>query len=365
MTPRKRALARRRQLEGGSTWRLPLAAGQLPPVKSRPRGLRKNRNQGWLRECSRQCRVPGFIHKSVLAAEVLAGLQPKPGGRYVDGTLGGGGHAAAILRASSPTGWLFGCDRDGAAIEAAKARLAEFAGRWELRQGNYAELGQWIGPESCEGVLLDLGVSAPQLDWPERGFSFQRDGPLDMRFDRRQEMTAATLVNQSEADELAGIFWEFGGEADSRRIARAIERDRKVRPFERTRQLAELIERISPRAGKKAHPATKVFQALRIAVNDEIGGLRRGLDAALRILKPGGRLAVISFHSVEDRVVKEFGRRLSRDYEAGGAVDVPELRRPRPAQLKWVVRKAIQPGAPEAKDNPRSRSAQLRLLEKL
>ncbi len=306
-----------------------------------------------------------FIHKSVLEDAVLNGLQPKDGGRYADGTLGGAGHAAAILKASAPTGWLFGCDRDGAAVEASSKRLEEFAGRFKLRQGNYADLAQWIEPGSLDGVLLDLGVSGPQLDWPERGFSFLRDGPLDMRMDPRQELTASVLVNHAAPEELANIFFEFGGETDSRRIARAIERDRKERPFTRTRQLAELIERISPRGGKKAHPATKVFQALRMAVNDEMGGLRRGLEGAVKVLKPGGRLAVITFHSVEDRMVKEFGRRLSRDYAAAGEVDVPELRRPQEPVLKWVVRKAILPGEAEVEENPRSRSAQLRLLEKL
>ena len=301
----------------------------------------------------------------MLLAEVLAALRPMPGGRYADGTMGGAGHAAAILTASFPTGWLFGCDRDGVAVEAARARLAEFTGRFEIRQGNYEDLADWISPNSCDGVLLDLGVSSPQLDWAERGFSFQQDGPLDMRMDQRQSLTAAKLLNETGAEELANIFWEYGGEENSRRIARAIVHDRELRPFDRTRQLAELMERILPRAGKKTHPATKIFQALRIAVNDEIGSLKRGLAAAMKILKPGGRLAVITFHSSEDRVVKEFGRRLSRDYEVVGEVDVPELRRPRPPLVKWLQRKAILPGETELKENPRSRSAQLRVFEKI
>jgi 16S rRNA (cytosine1402-N4)-methyltransferase len=283
-----------------------------------------------------------------------------------DGTVGGGGHAAALLRASAPTGRLAGCDRDGKAVEAATARLsAEFEGRFEIRQGNYAELADWLEPASCDGVLLDLGVSSPQLDVPERGFSFQEDGPLDARMDQRQELTAARLINEAEEEELAGIFWRYGNEEQSRRMARAIVREREKRPLERTRQLAELIERISPRAGRKTHPATKVFQALRMAVNDELGSLQRGLEAAVKILKPGGRLAVISFHSVEDRVVKEFGRRLSRDYEPAGEVDVPELRRPRAPVLRWVWRKALKPGEAELRANPRCRSAQCRVLEKL
>jgi len=251
------------------------------------------------------------------------------------------------------------------AVEAATVRLSEFASRFEIRRGNYADMAEWIAPESCHGVLLDLGVSSPQLDMAERGFSFQQDGPLDMRQDQRQELTAAKLVNEAGADELAGIFWRFGGEEQSRRIARAIVRDREARQFQSTRQLAELVEKIAPRAGKKAHPATKIFQALRMAVNDEIASLKRGLEAAMTILKPGGRLVVITFHSVEDRVVKEFGRRLSRDYEAVGEVDVPELRRPRAPRLRWVSRKAIVPGAEELSANPRSRSAQCRVMEKL
>jgi 16S rRNA (cytosine1402-N4)-methyltransferase len=310
--------------------------------------------------------VPEFIHQPVLAAEVLTALKPSPAGRYADGTLGGAGHAAVILAASAPTGWLYGCDRDGVAVETATARLGEkFAGRFEIRRGNFSELADWIPAASCAGVLLDLGVSSPQLDRAERGFSFQQDGPLDMRMDDRQPQTAAELVNHAEAESLARIFWEYGGERDSRRFAKAIVHDRALRKFETTRQLADLIERLAPRHGKKAHPATKVFQALRIAVNDEIGSLKLGLAAAVKILKPGGRLAVITFHSLEDRVVKEFGREQTRDYTFNGAVDVPELRTPRVPELKWVSRKAILPGEVELQENPRARSAQLRVLEKI
>ena len=195
--------------------------------------------------------------------------------------------------------------------------------------------------------------------------SFQGEGPLDMRMDDRQAQTAADWVNSVGADELAKIFWEYGGERESRRFARAIVHDRALRRFETTAQLADLIERISPRGGKKSHPATKVFQALRIAVNDELGSLKIGLEGAFKILKAGGRLAVITFHSLEVRVIKEFGREKARDYMFTGEVDVPELRRPRVPEMKWVVRKAITPGAAELKDNPRSRSAQLRILEKI
>ncbi|MGA2864744.1 MAG: 16S rRNA (cytosine(1402)-N(4))-methyltransferase RsmH [Verrucomicrobiota bacterium] len=309
--------------------------------------------------------MPDFIHKSVLVAEVLGALGPRPGGRYADGTLGGAGHAAAILAASSPTGWLYGCDRDGAAVEAARGRLAEFAGRYELRQGNFADLADWVPPGSCEGVLLDLGASSPQLDCPERGFSFQQDGPLDLRMDTRQAKTAADLLNSASAEELARLFLELGGERQARRLARAIVRRRDDRRFETTRQLAALIEQLAPRQGRRRHPATRVFQALRIAVNDEIGSLQRGLEAALRILKSGGRLAVITFHSLEDRSVKEFGRSRARDYTFPGPCDVPELRQARAPQLKVLTRKAVKPGAAEVADNPRSRSAQLQVMEKV
>ena len=302
-----------------------------------------------------------------MVAEVLTALKPRAGGRYCDGTVGGAGHATAILKTSSPTGWLSGCDCDGAAVEAARVRMAEFARRFELRRGNFADLAGWIAADSCDGVLLDLGVSSPQLDDAERGFSFQQDGPLDMRMDTRQALTAAELVNTASADELAKIFWELGGEMNSRRLARAIVQDRESRKagFKTTRQLAELIERLMPRAGRRTHPATKIFQALRLVVNDEIGSLKRGLDAAWTILKPGGRLVVITFHSVEDRVVKEFGRARARDYTFPGEMDVPELREPRRPEAVWVSRKAIKPGAAEVAENPRSRSAQLRVLEKL
>ncbi len=300
-----------------------------------------------------------------MLAEVLQALVPKPGSRTADLTVGGAGHAEAILAASSPTGWLFGCDRDGDAIETATIRLAQFAGRFELRQCNYSDLAKWLSPASCDGVLMDLGVSSPQLDTAARGFSFQQEGPLDMRMDRGQSMTAADLVNTGGDEELAKIFWEFGGESQARRFARAIVREREQSPFETTKQLAELIERLSPRRGKRTHPATKVFQALRIAVNDEVGSLKAGLEGAMKVLKPQGRLAVITFHSLEDRIVKNFGRARAQDYTFTGGVDVPELRQPRAPELKVLTRKAIKPGAAELANNPRSRSAQLRVMERL
>jgi len=306
--------------------------------------------------------VTDFIHIPVMLEEVLSALAPKTGGRYVDGTLGGAGHAAAILKASSPSGWLFGCDRDGVAIEAAKSRLAEFEERWEVQRGRFDQLREWVADGSCDGVLFDLGVSSPQLDVAGRGFSFQADGPLDMRMDTRQPLTAAGIVNDWTAGELERIFRAYGDEPQARRFARVITEDR---PFTTTRQLAELIERVSPRAGRKAHPATKIFQALRIAVNDEIGCVERGLAAAFEVLNPGGRLAVITFHSLEDRTVKLWGREMARDYTFPGEVDVPELRQDCVPKMRWVSRKAILPGEAELARNPRARSAQLRVLEKV
>jgi 16S rRNA (cytosine1402-N4)-methyltransferase len=309
--------------------------------------------------------VGNYSHNPVLTAEVLEGVRPRQSGTYFDGTVGGGGHAEAILEASAPDGWLYGCDRDAEAVRAARERLSRFGARLEICQRKFSQLEGWIEPGSCDGVLLDLGVSSPQLDEAARGFSFQQDGPLDMRMDTGQSLSAAHLVNETPAEELARIFWELGGERAARRLAREIERARAARPIESTGQLAALIERVKPRRGARTHPATRVFQALRMAVNDELGELERGLAAAWTILKPGGRMAVITFHSLEDRMVKEFGRKRERDYTVVGGVDVPELRVPARAQLRWINRKAIQPSEVELARNARARSAQLRTMEKL
>lgn len=309
--------------------------------------------------------MPEFVHQPVLAAEAIAALWPRAGGLYVDGTIGGGGHAALILEASAPDGRVIGLDQDAAAIQAAGRRLAPFGGRFELHQANFEMMGQFAKSGSCDGVLLDLGVSSPQLDWPERGFSFSAAGPLDMRMDQRGGVTAAGIVNTWGTEELARIFWEYGGEKQSRRVARAIERARMARKFETTKDLADVIEAEIPRRGQRTHPATKVFQALRIAVNRELEALEKGLRAAWSVLKPGGRLCVITFHSLEDRMVKDFGRNLCRDYDVPGGVDVPELRKPRPPRARWLSKKAIVPAAKEERANPRARSAQLRALEKL
>lgn len=305
------------------------------------------------------------MHSPVLWTEVLAALAPRPGGRYVDGTIGGAGHAAGILTASGPTGWLLGVDRDGAALAAAAERLAPFPGRFELRRGTFDRLGEWLEPESVDGVLLDLGVSSPQFDRPERGFSFQHDGPLDMRMDVSAGPTAADVINTAPVAELARIFAEYGEEPHARMLARRIELERNVRPLTTTTELAALIERAVPRRGARIHPATRVFQALRVHLNDEIGQLERGLPAAARVLRVGGRLAVISFHSLEARLVKRFGAARVRDYEFDGPVDVPALRRPKAPEFRWIERRAVTAAEAERMANPRSRSAQLRVLEKV
>jgi len=298
-----------------------------------------------------------------MLGEVVEWLRPVSGGRYLDGTVGGGGHAAGVLGASGPDGWLFGCDRDGQALAASSVRLAAFAGRFQLRRSNYASMAEWVEPGSCDGVLLDLGVSSPQLEWAERGFSFQGDGPLDMRMDRSQGLRAVDVVNTWSVEELEKVFGELGEEPRARRLARAIERARASGPLESTRQLADLIERVSPRRGRRSHPATRVFQALRMVVNDELKALQLGLEAATSLLRSGGRLAVISFHSLEHRAVKQFGNQHTRDYVVDGEVDVPELRRPVEPRLRWVVKSCIRPSGEETGNNPRARSAQLRVLE--
>ena len=306
-----------------------------------------------------------YKHVPVMPTEVLQALQPEDGGRYADGTIGGGGHAEIILEASNTGSWLGGSDRDGAAVEAASSRLAPYAGRFEIRKGSFASLADWIEPESLDGVLLDLGVSSPQLDWPDRGFSLLRDGPLDMRMDVQQRMTAANVVNDEAEKNLANIIWQLGGERESRKIAQAIVRAREKNEIRTTMELANIVEAVKPRRGKKTHPATKVFQALRIEVNNEFGELRKGLKSVSGLLKEGGRLAVITFHSGEDRIVKEYGRVETRDYDVPGEEDVPALRVTRPPRMRWVNRKAICPTEEELATNPRARSAQFRALEKL
>lgn len=308
--------------------------------------------------------MPEFLHKTVLLREVLEALRPRRGHLFVDGTLGGAGHSFACLEASSPDGRLIGLDRDEAALLAAETRLAPFAGRFQLHRANFANMDEIVAEGTCDSVLLDLGVSSPQLDWAERGFSFQREGPLDMRMDQRDPVTAADIVNTWPEEELARLFWELGEERSSRRIASVIAKRRAVRRFETTRDLADLIAQLLGRGKQKIHPATKAFQALRMEVNREIEALESGLQSAWRVLKPGGRLAVITFHSLEDRMVKDFGRALERDYVVSGEVDLPELRQPKAPEAEVITRKPVVAGEEELQRNPRARSAKLRVLEK-
>lgn len=309
-----------------------------------------------------------FRHVSVMADEVLRFLEPHHGGIYLDGTLGGGGHARLILEATAPDGILIGLDRDAAALDAARSNLAVFGGRVILRQGNFAEMATHLdrlGIDRLDGILLDLGVSSHQLDSPERGFSFREEGPLDMRMNPAEGVSAATVVAEAEADELRRIFREYGEERWASKIARAIVSDRDRHPFVTTLQLAELVRRVVPggRVPQRIHPATRVFQALRIHVNGELESLRSGLDAAWQRLKVGGRLVVISFHSLEDRMVKQVFRTL-----ATGCICPPRL--PvcvcghKPA-VRVITRKAVRATENEIISNPRARSAVLRAMEKL
>ncbi len=281
----------------------------------------------------------------------------------IDGTLGAGGHAAGWLQASSPDGVLLGLDRDPAALEVARRRLAEFGARVQLRQGSFAELAEHaaaIGWEQVSGVLLDLGVSSMQLSDASRGFSFQQDGPLDMRLDPSQELTADALVNEWSERELADIIWRYGEEPQARRVASAILR---ARPIHGTQQLAEIVAQAAGGRRRRIHPATRTFQALRIAVNDELGALRVALPQALELLQAGGRLAVISFHSLEDRIVKRFLRQ-----HGGGCTCPPEqpfCTCDRRAQLRELSRKPLRPDAEEVRANPRARSARLRIAMRL
>ena len=303
--------------------------------------------------------VEHFNHIPVLLGEVLDALRPTSGGMYVDGTLGAGGHAEAILNQSLPSGRLAGCDRDEVAVEAASTRLAPFGSQAECRVGACSELLDWIPPCSVDGVLMDLGVSSPQLDRPERGFSFQQDGQLDMRMSHSQELTAATVVNEWGEEELIRIIRDLGGERQARRIVQAVIR---ARPLKSTLDLVRVIQSVKARRGR-LHPATKVFQAIRMAVNDELGELKRALPVAASLLKPGGRLAVISFHSAEARSVKQFGQEQVRPYDVDGEIDRPEFRRSRVPRMRWVAKRAVKPGDTELMANPRARSAQLRVLE--
>jgi 16S rRNA (cytosine1402-N4)-methyltransferase len=293
-------------------------------------------------------------HVPVMLDEVLDALQPRSGGRYVDGTLGGGGHAEALLEASAPEGRLLGLDADPAAIERVRERLRPYDGRVTLVQRNFRAIGEVARAAEyvpCDGIVLDLGLSSDQLAEAGRGFSFQQDAPLDLRFDPATGPTAAELLNEASETELADIFFHYGEERRSRRLARIVAERRRVQPFSRMADLLSAVERaLGPRRGR-LHPATRVLQALRIAVNDELGALREALAGAVEILAAGGRLAVISFHSLEDRIVKRFILSCSAEVE--------------PPSLRPLTRKPLVPRPSEIEANPRSRSAKLRVAERL
>jgi 16S rRNA (cytosine1402-N4)-methyltransferase len=309
-----------------------------------------------------------FSHLSVLPAEVLALLDPAPGGIYLDGTVGGGGHARLILEASAPGGRLIGLDRDPSALRKAAEVLAPFGDRVVLRHRNFSEatgvLAE-LGISGLDGMLLDLGVSSHQLDEASRGFSFRGEAPLDMRMDPTCGQTAADVVNTAAAEELTRIFREYGEERFAGRISRRIVQVRQQQPLTTTRQLAELVRDVVP-GGKvpaRIHPATRVFQALRIQVNQELEHVSRGIAEAIDLLNPGGRLVVISFHSLEDRIVKRFFQE-----EAKGCICPPRLptcvcnHRPR---LEVLTRKGVRASDAEVEANPRARSAVLRAVRRI
>jgi 16S rRNA (cytosine1402-N4)-methyltransferase len=302
-------------------------------------------------------------HQPVLYKEIIHALQPRQGGRHVDGTLGAGGHARGILEASAPDGQLLGLDVDPQALAIARKTLAPYEGRIHLAQASYTTLSaqlQQLNWREVDGIVLDLGASSMQFDTAERGFSFMQDAPLDMRFGPHATQTAADIVNTFDEQELADLIYEYGEERDSRKIARAI---MNKRPLHTTRELVAAIEAVSPRRGDKAHPATRTFQALRIAVNDELSSIKEVLPQAVTGLRPGGRLAVISFHSLEDRIVKEFFREQSKDLVNPPYEQIYKIERK--AIIKEVNRKPITPLEEETKNNPRARSAKLRIAEKI
>lgn len=309
-----------------------------------------------------------FRHVPVLPGEVLAYLDPRPGRVYLDGTLGGGGHARLILEASSPDGRLIGLDKDPQALAAAGSNLAEFGPRVVLRRGSYADMKDHLAAldiHQVDGILLDIGVSSFQLESPARGFSFQADGPLDMRMDPAGPQTAADVLAESEVETLRRIFREYGEERWAGRIARKIVQTRLEQPLTTTLQLAELVSQVVPRGRgpQRIHPATRVFQALRIHVNRELDCLQEGLDAAMEILKPAGRLVVISFHSLEDRIVKHRFRHAAID-----CVCPPRLavcRCDKQATVKVLTRRGVRAAESEIEENPRARSAVLRAVERL
>jgi 16S rRNA (cytosine1402-N4)-methyltransferase len=299
-------------------------------------------------------------HTPVLCNAVIAALQPKAGGRYVDGTFGAGGYSEALLGAADCKVW--GIDRDPDALAEGAALARRYPGRLTLIHGRFGDMERALGGHGAspvDGVMLDLGVSSMQLDRADRGFSFRADGPLDMRMEKTGA-SAADLVNTLPEAELAALIRDYGEERFARRVAAAIVR---ARPIARTAQLAEIVRAAVPTKGEAIHPATRTFQALRIAVNDELGELDRGLEAAERILAPGGRLAVVTFHSLEDRPVKAFLQRRAGKIPSGSR-HLPEAGVRRQPSFRLLTRKPIVPDETEIRANPRARSAKLRAAER-
>ena len=303
-----------------------------------------------------------FPHQPVLYHEVLDALSPTSGERYLDGTLGAGGHAQGILAASAPNGRLLGLDLDREALIIARKRLHSFGDRAVIRHASYRfapELLNELQWESVQGILLDLGVSSMQIDQPERGFSFMKEGPLDMRFDQEADLSAKDLVNSLSEGQLAEILWEFGEERYARRIARDIV---AARPIQNTVDLVKVIQQSVPGYADHIHPATRTFQALRIATNRELETLTGSLPLLVKCLSPGGRMSVISFHSLEDRIVKNFFRRESRDCIC--PPEQPVCTCDHIATLNIITKKPIRATSEEIRENPRSSSAKLRVAEK-
>jgi|SRR5208283_1442612 len=315
-----------------------------------------------------EIRNPHVIHIPVLLKEAVDLLAPKAGGVYVDGTLGAGGHAAEILKRSAPDGVLIGMDWDTEAVDRCKANLAVYGNRAFIRQADFQDITQVLsaaGYHAADGVLLDLGVSWFHLKTPERGFSFMLDGPLDMRMDRNNpQQTAADLVNTLSSRELAKILHEYGEESRAGAIARAIEKARAREPITRTLQLAGIVSSaFPPYPPRRIHPATLTFQALRIAVNDEMGILKKGLKQIIACLKPGGRIAVITFHSLEDRIVKQAFAVAAKDCVCPSKFPVCSCGKR--SELKVLTRRPIMAGPEEVDQNPAARSAKLRAAERL
>ncbi|OLS59355.1 16S rRNA (cytosine(1402)-N(4))-methyltransferase RsmH [Pseudomonas putida] len=309
----------------------------------------------------------GFNHITVLLDEAVEALSVRADGCYLDGTFGRGGHSRLILQNLGPGGRLLGFDKDPQAIATGQALAAE-DGRFVIVQRSFAELGSEVAERGLagkvSGVLFDLGVSSPQLDDPERGFSFLNDGPLDMRMDPSRGVSAAEFIATAPEEEIARVFKEYGEERFARRMARAVVLRREEQPFTRTADLAEVLKVANPAWEKGKNPATRAFQGLRIHVNNELGDLEAGLDAALEALEVGGRLAVISFHSLEDRIVKLFMRKLAKGEQDNLPRNLPVQFKPFEPKIKLIGKAQFASDA-ELKANPRSRSAVLRVAEKL